>query len=244
MSKKYGIRWREADEKEVERVIRNFNQKLYRVQKRQPELAPYLPARLKKADVIASIHTRADFNRILNSYRRFSRKGAEKPIHSTRGAKLTTWEEKEYKLRERLANRKKAAKLKKLQEKPVTSRGTPTGATRKEMGKIKEVDLKPSDFNIENLSKKEWEYKKKQIDSQLDDLQDILGKQNMKSNYIKGLTDAGFSVDLVDMVRNTDLDDFIDTINTDTEADFDFIYDPLDHAVKEEALQEVWGKKE
>ena len=45
------------------------------------------------------------------------------------------------------------------------------------------------------------------------------------------------------MVENKTVDQFIETFNADTEATFDFIYDPIEHQLKEQSLKDVWKKQ-
>ena len=80
MSRKYNIRWREADEKELQRVVKNYNAKLSRLAKKNPEMKNALPDRVSAAQLRDMIETRQDLNRELNSLRRFSQKGAEELV--------------------------------------------------------------------------------------------------------------------------------------------------------------------
>lgn len=232
------IRWRDSDTAELQRVINNFNAKLYRLNKKDPESAKYLPDRLKKSEVIKSIETRADFNRVLNSYKRFSKRGAESPVKSSRGAKSTKWEVSEEKRKNAIINRQKADQYEKLREKPQLSRGKPTG---NKMGSIKVNELTPRQVNFENMSDKEWQYKKTLIDRKLNPLHNELDKRLYRQNYVKGLRNAGFSDDIVAMVQEVDIDTFLEITQRDKEADIDFIYDELeDWELHQEVLYQVW----
>lgn len=238
-NKQYAIRWRKSDTAELQRVINNFNAKIYRLRKKKPELAEYLPNTVKKSDIIESIHTRQEFNRTIKSLQRFSQKGAEKPAHSSRGAKATKWEVSELKKKERIVNRELEKQRNALLEKEVTSRGQGTGSTRAQMGTLKEVSMKPYNVKFENKTQKEWDLMKTAIDRQLNESWKAFKKSNMKLNYIKGLEDAGF-YDVAAMVHQMDVDKFIEAVETDTEATFDFIYDPIEWQSKNDALMETW----
>lgn len=242
MAKKQpAIRWRQRDLDELQRVANNFNAKLRRIKKKNPEMAEYLPDRVTKKDLISSIHTRADYKREIESLMRFSERGAETPVKTSRGAKATQWEVDEFKRKERLVNIRKSKELKKIEQSDVTSRGKKTGSKRSEMGKIKEVSLKPRDTEFKHQSQKEWEIAKDNINSLLDESWRIFRKANMKLNYIKGLETAGFN-DVASIVREMDVDNVIRIIETDTEASFDFIYDPIEWDMKNDALLETWGR--
>lgn len=240
MSKKYSIRWRESDLAELQRTLNNYNAKLYRIQKAHPELMDVLPQRMTKSEAIKSIGTRADFNRLTKSLQRFSKRGAEKPVSSSRGAKATQWEVDEFKIKQRVENARRTRERKKIEQQEVKSRGKSTGVTRAEMGSIKENSLKPSRKKFENLSQKEWELAKKNIDNMLNATHRYEQKLKMKENYIKGLITAGFPDEVINLVQNMDVDKFVTTVETDQEATFDFIYDPLELKAKSDALTEVW----
>ena len=201
----------------------------------------YLPERVKKSDAIKSIETRADFNRLTHSLQRFSKRGAEKPVSSSRGAKSTQWEVNEFKHKQRIENARRTRERKKLEQQEVLSRGKSTGVKRAEMGTIKENSLQPSKKKFDNLSQKEWELAKRNIDRQLNASYRDEKKLRMKENYIKGLITAGYPDSLIELVKNTDIDKFVETVVNDTEASFDFIYDPLELKAKSEALTEVWN---
>ena len=233
------IRWRNSDADELQRTINNFNAKLYRLKKKNPELAEYLPDRVKKSEVIKSINTRADYNRIINSYKRFSKKGAEAPVKSSRGAKATQWEIDEVKLKNRIDNANRTKQRNALANKPQTSRGKPTG---NEVGTVAENELTTRKLNFDNVGAKEWELKKGDIDRAIDPLHSEYRKRNYRLNYIQGLRNAGFSADLEALIYKLPIDKFIEVTRTDTEADIDFIYDPIQWELKQEALFAVWEK--
>lgn len=240
MPKKSRIRWRESDTRELQRTVKNYNAKINRLIKKNPEMSDFLPEKVTMKDARKSIETRADFNRLTKSLQRFSKKGAEKPVSSKRGAKATQWEVDEFKKKQQIENARRTRERKKLEQQEVKSRGKTTGVTRAEMGSIKENSLKPSKKRFDNLSQKEWELAKKNIDNMLNANFRDEKRQKMKDNYIKGLIEAGFPDEVIDLVRGMDLDKFLETVETDQEATFDFIYDPLELQVKSEALKEVW----
>lgn len=236
------IRWRKRDTELLQRKIANFNAKIYRTKKNHPEIADIQPDRIKKGEIMNSIKTRDDFNRVIAELESYSRRGAEKKAPSSRGRRTTVWEDKKYRKKQQEANRKKKKELQRLGELDVKSRGKPTGSKRSEMGKVWENDLKPSNRNPENMSQKEWEYFKRAMDSALDEMQSELGKHHMRLNYIQGLRNMGCSEDIIALVLEMPIDKFVDTVKLDTEATFEFIYDPIEFQAKQEALYEVWER--
>lgn len=241
MSKKSKIRWRESDLHELQRIVNNYNAKLSRLNK-NPNYKDksVLPAKMTKREAMKSIETRADFNRLTNSLQRFSKRGSEKAVKSSRGAKATQWEVNEFNIKQRTENARRTRERKKLENQEVKTRGKSTGVKRAEMGSVKENSLKPSKKKFDNLSQKEWELAKRSIDNALNNEYRAERKQKMKDNYIKGLINAGYPDDVIQLVTECDIDKFLETVTNDTEASFDFIYDPLELQIKSEALRGVW----
>lgn len=243
MARKSKIRWRDSDTQELQRLINNFNNKIYRTKKAHPEMEDFLPSRVSKKDLVNSIETRADFKRIANSLARFSKRGAEAPVVSTRGARATQWEIDEFKRKQQIENARRTRERKALEEKEVKIAGKGTGQTRAQMGSVKENELKPSRKNFQNMSQKEWELASKNIDNQLNATKRHERMEQMRENYLKGLTEAGFadaSPELVEIIKKIDIQTFYDTVQTDETATFSFIYDPLAFNVKKDALFEAW----
>lgn len=141
MSRNPDIRWRKQDIATLKKVVKNFNAKIARILKKNPDAADYLPDKVSYANLKKDIETRKDYNSIVNSLKRFSKKGAEEPIINPQGVKTTRWEKREVGIKVGVINRKRAAKRKTL---PIShERGT--------MGTVAE----------QGLDKKEWDWKKK-----------------------------------------------------------------------------------
>lgn len=243
MSKQYNIRWRESDLKELERAINNFNQKLYRTKKKNPDSAVYLPDRAKKTDVIKSIKTRADFNRELRSLRAFSKKGAEKPTKIKGKKPITKWAKREYKKKQRRENQLKQKQLEKLKPKNVLVGGRDTGVKRVEMGSIRENSLKPNERDPLNMTKHEFEKEFNRINKKLDANAQGERLKQMKENYLKGLNDAGIlglHPEIEDMVNELDDEKFLETVQIDETATFDFYKDPIELQERAKYIAQAW----
>ena len=236
------IRWRQSDTDELQRVINNFNAKLYRIKKSKPELAEYLPERLKKSEVVKSIGTRADFNRIINSYKRFSRRGAEKPIKTNRAAKMTQWAMDEYKLKKRIEKTQLTKERKKLEEQNLLSRGDEVGGTRKQQGEVWKQRLTPTQQNPMNMSQREWEMAQRAIDNKIASFYSEQKMENYKINYLIALENNGYPDDLIDYVANIPNDVFYETTIIDQEGAIDFVYTEEEYGVMIDALWKVWRK--
>ena len=129
MSKQYNIKWREQDEKELRRVVRNFNDKLRRLVKENPENQNILPqfwneqtqqfeSRVTIKNLKELIQTRADYNRQLNMLKRFGRRGAEEIIEAPTneyGARTTKWQKFEMARMAQIVNRRRKERLENLE---------------------------------------------------------------------------------------------------------------------------------
>lgn len=243
MSKINKIRWRKSDSLELQRVLKNFNAKISRVKKNHPELAEYQPQKITYEEARKKFATRNEFNRYLNSLKRYSQKGVEQPIHSTRGAKFTKWAEKEALFKQRIDNARKTRERKKIEKEPVKIGGKKQDATRAEMGDIKENELKESHKNPRNMSKKEWELFQYSLDKKLNATERLEKKLLMRENYIKGLRNANFldaNMGLEFYIRNVDIDTFIANVETDDTATFLFYKDPQAWEVRAEYIHKTW----
>ena len=59
---KFDVERRSQDKKELARIVKNFNAKIDRVKKKNPDIT-YLPEKMKMRDVKASFESRGDFNK-------------------------------------------------------------------------------------------------------------------------------------------------------------------------------------
>lgn len=75
MARKPRIRWRKSDDEELKRVVKNFNAKISRLEKKDPKNKNALPQRITQKEVKDMIITRQDFNREIKSLKRFTRRG-------------------------------------------------------------------------------------------------------------------------------------------------------------------------
>lgn len=241
MSKKYNIRWRESDNAELKRTIKNFNAKIERLKKKNPD-ADFLPDKISMKELKSNIKTRKDFNKEIKSFQRFSQRGAENVVTSSRGAKATAWELNEFSRKQKAVNRERKKELDTINEKEMKSRGKKIGVKRAEMGTIRENSLKPSKKKFKNKSAKEWEKAKKTINKLLDDDQRENQKEKYRENYIKALETAGMSDILIEKVKSVSLDKFLETTYLDTEGNIDFVYSEAERKQKEDALIDTWDK--
>lgn len=230
MQKRYNIKWRDSDEKELSKAVRKFNAKRTRLLKQVPELEEFLPPKQSVKALRDSIKTRRDFRNEINTIERFMQKGAEKPIITAEGVKTTAYEKKELGIKIRAINARRAAERKRANVS--TEKGT--------MGTIRANNLQPKQVNIDKIKKSDWNKFVESVEKQARDSYSQEKYERYKENFIKGLENAfGESgAELVSLAKQIDPETLAQMYFDDPILQIDFIYDPLEMQVKIDAMTE------
>lgn len=214
------IRWRKKDREKISRTVQQFNAKITRTLKKHPELKPFLPERLTVKEVTANIQTRKDFNRSVNSYQRFLKKGAEKPVTTKSGIKTTQWEKKEVAYKVAQINRARTLERKRANVSSFT--GT--------MGSIQANNLKPKKYNPDTIKPNDWKKFIQGVEKQVKE--NYYTEKNIvyQNNYLQAVRNIFGSKgnELIKIVSKIPPDRFIDLFYADAVLQIDFIYDPLE----------------
>lgn len=238
------IRWRDDDIKELQRVVKNFNAKVARLEKKNPELynKNTLPAFYdSKHDMITNrisvrqlkelIHTRQDLKREINALKRFTKRGAEEivdvPGDSYYNLKITKWQRTETNRRLAIINRYRKDRREYLNNLDLTSGGKRLG--------YKRGDLGMGSTEANSLNKKEaytyrqtpYELKLKFVSIFKESMFDYHAKQdyNTLENYLVAI-ERNFGPEgkeIIDGIKEMDLDDFLDVFNSE-DAPFEKLY--------------------
>lgn len=240
MSKQYNIRWGRSDYSRLSHLVRKVNKKVFEIEVKRPDIAGYQPAMLDYQGAKKDIKTRQDFNNFIKKYERYLREGVEEIKTSDRGAKATTWAVREFEIAQRAENTRRRATAKRLGEQNVKIGGKDTGVKRAEMGKIKENAVKPSQKKFKNQSQREWELASRLFEKKMHSTYNDERQQLMIENYVKGLIAEGYNDELLNLMNKIPLKQFLEVVDTDEKATFDFIYDPLELKAKQDSLIELW----
>lgn len=224
MQKRYNIKWRDTDKKELAKAVRKFNAKRTRLIKQVPELEEFLPPKQSTKDIKNAVKTRRDFINALNSLERFMRKGAEKPIVTKEGVKTTEYEKREIEIKVRAINQRRAAELKKAA--PSTEKGT--------MGTVRNNNLRPKKYDIDKIKKSDWKKFVESVEKQSKDSYNANKYERYKNNFMKGLENAFGEKgrELIDIVEQMNAETLVQMYYDDPILQIDFIYDPLEMEVK------------
>lgn len=188
------IRYDKKLNQEINRTIKNFNQKIARLEKQNREL---LPSKITKKEIKEDVYTRAELKRKLQELQRFSQRGAEDIIETSGGLQLTNYELQNIKRENARIKRNITRELNRLKvEKPKIFGKTQT-STFSEMGDTDYLNLqarrKALEKDINKLSKDEFERLKKLIERTGKNQQYM--NTIFKENYFTMLTDLAYYVD-------------------------------------------------
>lgn len=249
MSKYHKIRWNEQDNKEIARVVANFNAKISRLSKKNPELSNILPEKITTKQLKGLINTRQDLHRELNSLRRFSKRGSETVVtveDTEYDLKITKWQKSEMNRRVGIINRKRKARLLELQNTQMTYQGELLGYSRGQlgMGKATEVALQPMNAFYRTMGNSDL--KKRWLSILTQSQSDYFTKRDyaVRENYIKGLLmnyDNNKIQDIIDEIKNMDIKDFLSTFEREG-GTFEFLYP--DSQIEDQyinSLRATWG---
>lgn len=221
MSKQYKIRWTESDLTELEKAVRNFNAKVNRLTKSNPQIKNALPERVQVSHIKELINTRNDLRREINTLRRFSKRGAEEIVNvpgSDYNTKITRWQRTEMNRRISVINRRRAKRLEELASTEQKSRGESLGYTKAQigMGKPELVALEPMNAFYRTMGYEDVKQRWKSIVSQSQSDYYTKKDYQVRENYIKGI-ETNYDVenvqDIIDYIKSLDIKDFMKVFN-------------------------------
>lgn len=224
MPRQYNIKWRNKDKTRLSNTVQQFNAKITRTLKKNPELAPYLPERLTVQGLRDKIQTRQDFNREINSARRFLKPGAETPVTSATGIRTTRWKKQEVGINVGVINRRRKRELKKMN--PTTEKGT--------MGSIRENNLRPKKYDIDKIKASDWDMFVYGVEKQIMSGYTAQKNELYKQNFIKAVETAFSSkgTEIVEMAQSIPADILVELYYNDPVLQVEFIYNPLEMQIK------------
>lgn len=252
MSRKHKIRWKDSDQQELKKAVKNFNAKLDRISKKNPEIKNALPDRASVKQLKELINTRQDLIREINSLKRFTKTrgfDVEKDIvtYGDYNIKVTKWQRNEINRRVAIINRRRKARLEELEGTEVKSRGEAQGYTRGQlgMGKAEMIELMPMRGLTPGMNQTEVQKKYKNILIQSQSDFYTLKDFRCKTNYIKGLMENFSSSDVDDIIKKIEdmpLDEFLKIFNSDNDAKFEGLYAPNrnEYGKYVKSLKAVW----
>lgn len=250
MSKYHKIKWTDDDTKQLRRVVQNFNAKINRLAKKDPQNKNALPEKVTVRQLKELIKTRQDLKREINTLKRFSKRGAE-TLEVAPGndynTKITKWQRVEMNRRLAIVNRKRANRLKELEEIQLSNRGKPLGYKRGElgMGSVEANSLRPKKAFTPSMTgfeiSRKWKSLLKESQSSYYDEADY----RLRDNYIKALKENYHEDDIKEVIKkieSMDIKDFLDKFRSE-DAPFEWAYpaDLLQYYSYVDGVESMWG---
>ena len=244
MSKQSKIKWREEDTKELTRVVKNFNAKLNRLIKKNPENSNILPSfyndktktfenKISVEQLKNMISTRQDLNRELNALKRFSKRGAEIIVDAPDndyGARTTKWQRTEMNRRIGVINRRRKDRLDTLNEVEMANASGKLGYTVGQiaMGSASKNSLNPMRSFTPGMNQIDIKWKFRAIMNESRSEYFNEKDERLRQNYIKSLEEnyrGGDISDVVDKINGMDINQFLLKFEAKGDA-FEFSYPP------------------
>lgn len=185
------IRYDKKLNQEINRTIKNFNQKIARLEKQDREL---LPSKITKKDLKSNVYTRTELYRKLKELQRFSNRGAEDIIITGGGARLTSYDYQNIKRENTRIKRNITREINRLRVEKPKIFGKIQSSTFSEMGDTDYLNLvarrKALEKDINKLSKEELERFIKLVEKTGKSQQYM--NSIFKQNYFEMLTDLAY----------------------------------------------------
>ena len=245
MSEQYNIKWRIQDEEELRRVARNFNNKLRRLVKKNPENKNILPqfynektdqfeSRITVETLKSMIQTRQDYNRQINMLKRFSKRGAEDIVEAPNneyGSRTTRWQKSEMNRMKAIVNNRRQERLDNLNLVEMMNSQGKLGYTVGQMfgmGLASKNQLQPTNAFTPSQSQTDIKYKFRALQKESRTRYHKDRDKILKENYIRTLEQNYKASDIrevVNKIRGMNPDLFILKFEAKGDA-FEFAYPP------------------
>lgn len=188
------IRYDKKLNQEINRTIKNFNQKIARLEKEQRDL---LPSKITKKNLKSNVYTRTELKRKLKELQRFSTRGAEEVITTSGGVRLTKYELNEIKRENARVKRNITREINRLKVEKPKIFGKKQTSTYSEMGDHDFLNLvarrKALEKDVNKLSREEFERFTKLVEKTGRNQQYM--NNIFKENYFDMLTKTAYYFD-------------------------------------------------
>lgn len=231
-SKQNNIKWRKSDNIKLVNAVRQFNGKLTRIIKNNPEINPFLPDRININQLRNNLKSgnRKEFNRELNRIRRFVSNKNSTDLIKAGDTYTTKWKLKNVRDDLQIINAKRKQRLKKFE--PSAEKGN--------FATIKQLNLKPK--KLENLESVNWKKFVESVEKQVASTYEMEMWEKHKANYIRVMNwDLfPFNEDIVPILERIPIEQWADLFEADDpDLTFDFEYGPEEVETKAQVIVEA-----
>ena len=166
------IRWRESDIREIQRIRKNYNAKITRLEKKG-FTGDQMPERITQKQIMSEFVTRQDYRNFLKEAKDFTTKGAERLVEF-KGHQMPEYEKKRIIRMQQSVQQQKTAKRSRLS----AEAGNLTNAS--------ETEVRPINTQRKRTSK-EWDKYVKALEAQFSAKERILSAEKYKEQYLKNV---------------------------------------------------------
>lgn len=186
------IRYDKEYNKEINRILKNYNQKVKRLEREHEYLM--IPNKITKQELKSNYLTRKSLNRKLRELKRFSQRGAEETVVLPSGAMLSKYELENLQRESRRVKGNLTREIKRLEvEKPKVF-GKKQAATFAQMGDDYYLNTvarrKALDKNIKTLTEEEYQRYKELVEKTIRN--ESYYNEIFRENYYNMLTDLAY----------------------------------------------------
>lgn len=186
------IRYDKKLNQEINRTIKNFNQKIARLEKTERELI--LPTKITKKELKSGVITRNELKRKLRELQRYSNRGIEETITTSGGVTLSKYELQNIKRENARVKRNLTMEIKRLQQTKPKVFGKLQATTFAKMGDSRYLNLvtKRESLNkdLTKLSREQFA-RQQQLIGRIGKNQSYMNTV-FKDNYFKMLAELGY----------------------------------------------------
>lgn len=187
------IRYDNKLNQEINKTIRNFNQKIARLEKTERDLI--IPQKITKKELKQSYYNRSDLRRKLQELQRYSERGIEKTITTQGGVELSKYEYVNLKKEAMRVKQQLTREIHKLEKTSPKVFGKKQDTTYAQTGDQYYLNLKArrkalDKGKLKNLSKEQYNQYKSLVTRTAKNKQYY--NNVFKDNYLQMLTDLGY----------------------------------------------------
>ena len=175
------IRWRDSDIEALKRELDKYNRKIRRLQKQGvPEVVRSLPPKMTLKQAKANISYRSEYNNLMKSLKRFTKRGSQKLVKTRSGVVTTKYEVEDLNARVRSINARRAREAAKMPKEAWEMFDKPR------MGRMKDQALKPKQY-AGAVSPEDWDAYRRSVMKQSQPGYERQRMELYKRNYYQSL---------------------------------------------------------
>lgn len=198
---------------EINKTIRNFNQKVARLQKLDQYNLLYLPKKQTKKSLLNDVSNKRELTAKLKELKAYSKRGAESTIQTKTGEEFSRWEYDIYKKERNKSLRNINKKIKSLESTSVKASGKKLQVTFAQMGDPTYIGALRNKEKI--LREKEPTRKKYKENLKYFKNQREYSNYVLKQNYLRGLQNMGYQADIPEEIINNITNRFMELNDKD-----------------------------